>query len=215
MDKTELKMLLSQLNGFEDPDVSKEQYMTTPEIAATLLHYVNLCGDIEGNKVIDLGAGTGILGIGAAVLGAKLVLCVEEDKKALKIAQKNLKGVEEKLERELAVNLLQADVNTLDMKNQFATAIMNPPFGLKRRDENLVFLKQAITCADTTYCLLHSPSKNEGRTRKFIKEFLSKEQAKIVDVSDLNFPLKHSYPFHTQDKVEIKTKLYKIVSLKD
>lgn len=215
MDKTELKMILSQLKGFKNPRAELEQYLTPPDIAATLLHYANMCQDIEGKKVIDLGAGTGILGIGAAVLGAELVLCVEKDKEGLKMAEENLNMVEDEIGRDLTVNLLQADVHSLELDEKLQTAVMNPPFGLKKRDENLTFLRQAIDCAQNIYCLLHSPSRKEERTRKFIKEFLSKEQAKIVEVSDLNFPLKDSYPFHTQERAEIKTKLYKIVSLKD
>ena len=45
--------------------------------------------DASGWKVLDVGAGTGILGIAAAKLGAKQVLCVDIDERAVEIAQSN------------------------------------------------------------------------------------------------------------------------------
>jgi ribosomal protein L11 methyltransferase len=48
-------------------------------------------GDLvsEISRVLDVGTGTGILGIACAKLGAKAVLCVDSDPLAIKIAQKN------------------------------------------------------------------------------------------------------------------------------
>lgn len=45
--------------------------------------------DTEEKSVLDMGCGSGILGIGAALLGAKSVLCVDIDKNATDIAKKN------------------------------------------------------------------------------------------------------------------------------
>lgn len=57
----------------------------TTEMCAKLLDHV-----IKGNeRVLDLGCGTGILGIIAAKLGAKNVLCVDVDDAACKVATEN------------------------------------------------------------------------------------------------------------------------------
>jgi ribosomal protein L11 methyltransferase len=45
--------------------------------------------DLEKSHVLDVGTGTGILGIACAKLGAKAVLCVDNDPLATKIAQEN------------------------------------------------------------------------------------------------------------------------------
>lgn len=45
--------------------------------------------DVQGKNVLDMGCGSGILGIGAALLGAEKVLCVDIDKNATDIAAKN------------------------------------------------------------------------------------------------------------------------------
>lgn len=45
----------------------------------------------QGERVLDVGTGTGILGIAAAKLGAKGVLCVDIDRQAIEIAKENVK----------------------------------------------------------------------------------------------------------------------------
>jgi len=45
--------------------------------------------DVQGKNVLDMGCGSGILGIGAALLGAEKILCVDIDKNATDIAAKN------------------------------------------------------------------------------------------------------------------------------
>lgn len=70
MQKTELQIFLSKLKGFENPKPKLEQYQTSPEIASDMLNQAKLIG---GENMIDLGAGTGILTIGAALLGFKAI----------------------------------------------------------------------------------------------------------------------------------------------
>ena len=52
-------------------------------------------GDFEGKRVIDLGAGTGMLSIGAALLGASHVLALDIDPEALEVAQQNVDEYED------------------------------------------------------------------------------------------------------------------------
>ena len=81
-------MILSKMEGFSQPDPAKEQYKTDSEIAATILWNAFMQGDIKDKVVADLGAGTGVLGLGALALGAKFVFLVELDETALEIARK-------------------------------------------------------------------------------------------------------------------------------
>lgn len=46
-------------------------------------------GDIEGRNVLDLGCGTGMLGIAAGILGAAMVTGLDVDSEALVAAAKN------------------------------------------------------------------------------------------------------------------------------
>ena len=68
--KGRLGVILSRLRVFYKAKVRVEQYPTDSEIAAQMLWESHLRGDIEGKVIVDLGCGTGILGIGALILGA-------------------------------------------------------------------------------------------------------------------------------------------------
>src|SRR3989338_8397937 len=87
MSKSSLAIELSKLKVFESPKVRQEQYPTDSEIAASVLWNAYILGDLEGKVIADLGCGTGILGIGALLLGAKKVFFIEVDKKALETAK--------------------------------------------------------------------------------------------------------------------------------
>ena len=93
MKKKELAVILSRIKIFEYASVQLEQYPTESEIAADILWKANMAGDVEGKNIVDLGAGHGVLGIGALLLGAKKVSFIDIDKGALKIAKHNLKEV--------------------------------------------------------------------------------------------------------------------------
>ena len=53
--------------------VDLEQYETPAHIASHMLWGAYLKGDIEGRRVGDLGAGCGMLSVGAGALGAESV----------------------------------------------------------------------------------------------------------------------------------------------
>ena len=81
-------MLLERVSGFDNPSSREEQYQTPAPLAARLVHMAMMAGDITGRSVLDLGSGTGILAIGAALLGAR-VTAVEDDVEAVCIAEAN------------------------------------------------------------------------------------------------------------------------------
>ena len=92
--KSSIAILLSRLEVFIDPDVKGEQYPTDSEIAAEMLWNAAMIDGLEGKQVIDLGCGTGILGIGASLLGAAEVVFVDRSPEALKVLRTNLSGLE-------------------------------------------------------------------------------------------------------------------------
>ncbi|MDK2891733.1 MAG: putative methylase [Methanohalophilus sp.] len=95
MKQRKLEMRLQKVEGFEKPDISLEQYPTPATLAAEILHFAYMQGDLEGT-VIDLGCGTGMLAIGAKLLGAKEVIGYDIDPRPLMIARRNAEklGVE-------------------------------------------------------------------------------------------------------------------------
>lgn len=67
-----LEYALENMETFENPKIELEQYTTSSHIAACVLHTAQFVyGDITGKRVADLGCGSGVLTIGAALLGAR------------------------------------------------------------------------------------------------------------------------------------------------
>ena len=84
-----LEMTLQRIRGYHHPQAALEQYQTPAPLAARLLYHALMKGDIEGKTVCDLGCGTGVLAIGAALLGADRVRGVDRDPNAMSGAQEN------------------------------------------------------------------------------------------------------------------------------
>ena len=84
--RRDLLSALQRVPEFPAPSFELEQYKTSAELAADILYAVAASyGGLSGALVADLGCGTGVLGIGAAVLGAT-VLGVDIDAAALAVA---------------------------------------------------------------------------------------------------------------------------------
>ncbi|OYR64295.1 RNA methyltransferase, partial [Halorubrum ezzemoulense] len=91
--KRSLATKLGVVAGFERPDAALEQYPTPPELAAHIVHLADLHGDVEGRTVLDLGAGTGMLALAAALRGPDRVVGLELDGGALATARGNERRV--------------------------------------------------------------------------------------------------------------------------
>jgi putative methylase len=144
--KKALAVALSRLSVFATPRADLEQYPTESELAAELLWTAQLQGDINGKHVLDLGCGTGILGIGALLLGASHVTFVDIDAAALKTLKENLAGFEGSSHA-----IVQADVTAYNATAD--TTITNPPFGTRRAHADLAFLAAATCAAPVTYSI--------------------------------------------------------------
>ena len=186
--KSGLAIVLSRLKSFERPKVSVEQYMMDSEIGAFVLWQAHMKGDI-GKVSVDLGCGTGILGIGALLLGASEVYFVDNDESALAIAKENLR----KVESEYAIGKARfLDMDVADFNKKVDTVLQNPPFGVKVRHADKIFLEKAIEIGKIVYSFHKSDSKN------FISKFVDEKKFKVTDVWDFEFPLKATYEFHSR-----------------
>jgi predicted RNA methylase len=64
---------LEDIETFSNPKEELEQYQTNAQIAGEMMHYIynNNINDFDLMNIIDLGCGTGILGIAAAYCGCR------------------------------------------------------------------------------------------------------------------------------------------------
>jgi putative methylase len=194
MKKRKLDMILERLEGFAVPDPRLEQYSTPAPIASELLYSALLRGDLEGT-VCDLGCGTGVLAIGAALLGARSV-GVELDPAPLKTAKENARrlGVD--------VEFVRGDVASIGLRN-VSTVVMNPPFGAQKGSGgDRAFLRKAMEISEVIYSIHNAGS--EGFIRRFV------EPCKVEEVQKIAFPLKRSFKFHSKDVEIIEVELYRI-----
>lgn len=185
MKKKELEIILQKyIEDFNPKNPSLEQYNTPPNIAADVLFRAIV--DISDKIVADLGCGNGILGIGAKLLGAERVHCVDIDPKAIDTAQRNANKLNLKIEFHLTdIEMFNEKVNTV---------VQNPPFGCQTRHTDRKFIKKAVEIADVVYSL------HMAKTVEFIKKFCDIELGcKVEEVKMYKFPIKHTFEFHKKE----------------
>ncbi|AKB13157.1 MAG: METTL5 family protein [Methanosarcina thermophila] len=193
MKQRKLEMLLEELENFSDPELELEQYQTPPPLAAEILHFAYMQGDLD-DSVQDLGCGTGILAIGAKLLGAKRVIGYDADPKALEIAKKNAEklGVE--------VEFVLSDIN--DITEHVKTTVMNPPFGARVKGRDRPFLSSALRTSEVIYSI-----HNRG-SLAFIQKFI--KPAVITHSYVAKFPIKRTFDFHKKERKVIEVEIYRI-----
>lgn len=160
----ELERNLQSVSGFEAPKAELEQYVTTPHLAAQLVHTMHSDFDeVEDKIVCDLGCGSGMLTLAAVMAGAQHVTGIDVDSDALALAKANVaeSGCEE------LVDLVQADLATDVFKASkiFDTVVMNPPFGTKRKGVDILFLQTGLNLAREAVYSMHKTT-----TRGFIEK---------------------------------------------
>ena len=137
-----LAMALSKLPPHPQHDVSLEQYATEGDFAARWIAEIILRGDLDQDtRVVDLGAGNGILGIACHLAGAKSILLVEKDE----TCHHDYEGVKWLLD----------DINEWNQKD-VDLIIMNPPWGAQTPMADRPFLEAAFSSEAQVIYLLHS-----------------------------------------------------------
>jgi len=193
----QLEMILQQVSGFRKPRPSLEQYQTPAPLAARLLYHALMKGDLGGKRVADLGCGTGILAIGAALLGAEAVIGADIDEGALAVARENAErtGVDVTF---LALDLRDAGcpggIGTCD------TVIMNPPFGAQKAHADRPFIDCALAIAPVTFSIFNAGS------APFVTAYTA-GRAEITERVGGAFPIKRTFAFHTRDVQEIEVEI--------
>jgi putative methylase len=193
MRKKHLEILLEQLSGFESPKPEREQYATPATVAAELLHFAFMRGDIT-DTVYDLGCGTGILAIGAKLLGAEKVIGFDGDSDVLKTARANAK----KLDADVEFVCSRID----EICGKAHTVVMNPPFGAQVKGSDRPFLRKALEVSGVVYSI------HNLRSMEFIKKFIS--PSVISEYKLIDFPIKRTFRFHTREIQVIQVEIYRI-----
>ena len=188
--KKELAVLLSRLKPFAKSNASLEQYTTDSEIAAAFLWDMHLAGDLAGKRVADFGCGTGILGIGALLLGAKEVLFVDVDDKAISLAKENLHAMEKTLGKHFSTSFFCTSV--LFFAEHVDMVIQNPPFGVQEEHADRLFVETALKLAPFVY------SFHKIESKQFLTSMGKKHGFSVSLLQQFQFPLRQTQSFHTK-----------------
>lgn len=199
-----LAMVLENVKPNPHPKVELEQYSLGGDVASRIIWFAGKVNDdICGKFVLDLGCGSGILAIGAALLGADFVLGLDFDFDVLKVALDNAKlmNVSSK------TSFICVDISNIYLRNNVDTVIQNPPFGVHRRGADRVFLKKALEISNVVYSI----HKYSFENHIFLSKFISSLGGVITHVMPFTLSIPHTFDFHRELKRKVNVVLYRIM----
>ncbi len=198
-----LAQRLAVVAGFESPQVSLEQYRTPPELAARLVHDADLQGDIDGRFVIDLGTGTGMLALAAALRGPTGVVGIDIDPDPLSTARDN----EGRVGTVADISWLRADATDAPLDTgKETTVVMNPPFGAQNDNEHAdrAFLATAARLGDVSY------SVHNAGSRAFVESFAADNEGTVTRKFRAELDLPRAFDFHDDESHTVETEIFRI-----
>ncbi|MDO5845787.1 MAG: METTL5 family protein [Methanocorpusculum sp.] len=195
-----LEMRLQNVKGFPAPRPELEQYITPAPLAARFLFDAFMHNDIEGLSVADLGCGTGMLSIGAALLGAE-VAGIDTSAAALAVGEKNAAAAG------VSIAFQQGTISPATVAaDSFDTVVMNPPFGAQVEHADRPFIEAALSAAPVVWGIF-----NKGSI-PFIKAY-TKEKAAVTDMVSAQLSIPRQFAFHTKDVLEIPVEILRLERL--
>ena len=173
--KNELISVIQNTETFIKPKIELEQYCIDATSAVDIIYFAGFeYNDIVNRFIVDLGAGTGRLSIASAYLQANYVLSVDIDINALSILKRNINA----LRLESIILPFCTDIRHLEFsKNQLfnnlkITTIMNPPFGVKKRMADRIFLEKSFSFSDVIYSIHLAGEKRLNSSLSFVNDLI-------------------------------------------
>ncbi|MGB9937927.1 MAG: METTL5 family protein [Methanobacterium sp.] len=199
--KRHLEMIIQNIKSHKSPKVHLEQYSTPAKVAADVLWNAYALGDIENKSIIDLGCGTGIFSIGAALLGAKEVIGLDIDHDAVEFArtQASEMGIED------VVQFIEEDVS--NFKGNSNTVIQNPPFGAQKagvKNADRIFMQKAMETAQVVY------SFHIKETEEFVEKYFASLGGYLTHKFYYSFNIPKIYNFHQKESINIDVVILRI-----
>lgn len=202
--KSGLTQRLGVVAGFTNPRAELEQYRTPPRLAAELVHLADLQDDIAGRTVLDLGCGTGMLALGAALRGPDRAVGVDLDRGPLETAVTN----ERRVGSTTPISWLHADATQLSLASAGpSTVVMNPPFGAQAGNEHAdrAFLRTAAALSSVSYSVHNADSKG------FVESFAADHGGRVTHAFRTEHRLPATYEFHTDAARTIDVEVFRTV----
>lgn len=199
--KKKLEIKLEEIPPHPAPKADLEQYSTPAVIAADILFTAFSNGDISGKHILDLGCGTGIFSLGAALMGASRVKGMDMDEDAVNLARDIMMNW--KLSHVIDFEVTDVD----DYHGEADTVLMNPPFGSQKKGADIPFMEKAFELAPKIYSL------HNNKAKEFIRELIITNGYDIVGEKRYMFGVDNIFKFHKKKIKEFEVVMF--VSSKD
>jgi putative methylase len=211
---------LGVVQDFQNPKAELEQYVTSPEVAASLVHVADQRGDLTarndhdatagaddhenaGTTVLDLGTGTGMLALAAALRGPRRVVGVDVDPAPLRTARENAAKVGAPAD----VGWVVGDATDLPLTVPGHVVVLsNPPFGAQDGNEHAdrAFLDQIREVADVSYSVHNAGSED------FVRAYADDHDAAVTDAFAVELDVDNQFSFHDQDRATVDAEAFRI-----
>ena len=149
----------------------------------------------------DLGAGNGILGLGALALGAGRTILIDADKAACDTAQYNA----DKMGFTDSVEVIQASIGTDSIEIDSANVVIsNPPWGRQSPRADRPFL-DAILSARLPSHLMHSAEASH------IEPAFKGQGWSVERYGEADFALRAAYPHHSRERDKTRAAFWRLI----
>ena len=201
--KRDLETIISRIPQLPNPKLQLEQYATPPHLAARMLWIAAMTfRDLPAELVLDLGAGTGRLGLGSALLGSSFVLLVDVDFEALKRALASAR----ELGVDAVVDAVCSDVTRLTLSKKASCTVQNPPFGVHRKGADVSFLSSALRLSKIVY------SVHKAETVEYLLRKCKEEGAEAEALFEETIRLPPTMPHHFKREHRVRVAVLRAVS---
>ncbi len=197
-----LAILLSGLEPHPSNSVELEQYTTDGDLAARWLTDIAAFGDLsEGCTIADLGAGNGVLGLGALAMGAGCAILVEAHQAACDVSKSNA----ESMELADSVEVIRATLGSDPVNLSSADVVIsNPPWGRQTPKADRPFLEAVLSTGVPTH-LLHSAE------ARHIEPLFDDAGWTVERYGEADFALPAAYSHHSRQRGRTRVAFWRLV----
>ena len=189
-----LAIELSKLQPHPCTSVELEQYVTEGDLAAYWILGIDQVDGVEGKRILDLGAGNGVLGLGCLLLGAQHVTLVEADPQVVERAKANAEALS--LRCQGTAEVIQEHISLETERPEIIPdiVVMNPPWGVQTPKADRPLLEYAFSLEAPVVHVLHSA---KSKHLQALGRELGYESEAMLETE---FRLPPTYLHHTKKK---------------
>jgi predicted RNA methylase len=199
--RQQLEIALSHLENCPSPKLAYEAYDLDPATASEILFLAETrYGDLKNRSILDLGCGSGILAIGAALLGAKEVVGIDINSESVATAKRNAHLFQ------VVADFIAGDIEAI--RGAFDVTVMNPPFGTRKKGMDAIFLQKAMSVSKRVYSL----HKRGVQNRMFLRNRVESLSGSVDAVFEIRIEIAKTYEFHKKRRYAVDVDLYRVVT---